>query len=213
VDFAAHPGYCGLVIDRMNDGQSAVLVRSQPRVPEGPTHVLEEDGNTIAALWVTGHERVAVRQTSDATAPLIGEVLASTEHGAIHLTFHSSDGATFHTSAFTRIGSETLPNVLGEQMSHWLSVPGVYRADVRDARDVPLGWLRVQILPYQGLPRTYEGDVPGRLNGPLAAGAVALVNSEIDSIARHAFPDDALRSTPPLLVGSENCGLRPSPDV
>ena len=72
-------------------------------------------------------------------------------------------------------------------------LPGLYRAVLQDAQNDAVGWLRVRILPYQGLPRDYDGNVPGALNGPLAAGAVALVDSEIDSlIERNALPEDRI---------------------
>lgn len=194
IDFAAHPGYRGLVVDRMEGGQTAVLVRAHSTPSSaGPTHLLQTDGTTIAALWVADHNHITVRQTPDAAAPFVGDVLASWRHGALRLTFHSADGASFHTSRFDRIDGEQFPNILDREMYSVMDLPGVYRAELRDARNVPVGWLRVRILPYQGLPRDYTADVPGPLNGPLAVGAVALVDSEIDSIIdQNAFPGDRM---------------------
>lgn len=194
-DFVAHPGYRGLVVDRMNSGQQAVLVRA-PSAPSsaGPDYVLEVDGQPIAALWVADHNHVTVRGRPDATAPLVGEVLASWEHGAIRLTFRSAGGSVVYTSPFDRIDSQNSPTTLDrELLSVSQDLPGIYRAELRNAQNARVGWLRVRILPYQGLPRDYDGVVPGPINGPLAAGAVALVDSEIDSIIqRNAFPEDRI---------------------
>jgi hypothetical protein len=192
-DFAAHPGYRGLVVDRMEGGQTAVLVPTRSGRAPGPTHLFQTDGQTIAALWSIDHDHVAVRRTSDVTAPLVGEVLASWQRGAIHLAFQSPDGVSFHTSGFQRIDSENFPHTLDREMFLVSDLPGVYRAEVRDRQNAPVGWLRVRILPYQGLPRDYEGDVPEPLNGPLAAAAVTLVDAEINSIVEHnALPEDRL---------------------
>lgn len=195
VDFAAHPGYRGLVVDRMGGGQTAVLVGADSTPSSaGPSQVLQADGKTLAALWVSDHDRITVRQTPDAVAPVVGEIRASWEQGVMRLTFQSADGASFHTSRFKRIDSENFPQALDREMlAVSQDLPGVYRAELRDAQNVPVGWLRVRILPYQGLPRDYEGDVPAALNGPLATAAVVLVDSAIDSIVeRNAFPEDRM---------------------
>jgi hypothetical protein len=156
--------------------------------------LLQADGHTIAALWIDEHNHITARQAPDAKAPLVGDVLASWKHGAIRLTFHSADGASFHTSSFDRIDSENSPSALDrELLCVSQDLPGVYRAELLDAQNVLVGWLRVRIFPYQGLPRDYDGDVPKPLDGALAVGAVALVDSEIDSIIdRNAFPEDRM---------------------
>jgi hypothetical protein len=194
VDFAAHPGYRGLVVDRMGGGQTATLVRAQSgRSSAGPTHLFQANGKTIAALWSIDHNQVAVRRTTDVTAPLVGEVVASWKRGAIHLAFQSPDGESFHTSGFERIDGDSFPHILDRETYLVSDLPGLYRAEVRDRQNAAVGWLRVRILPYQGLPRDYEGDVPDALNGPLAAAAVALVDSEIDSIVAHnALSEDRM---------------------
>ena len=159
----------------------------------GPTHEFEVDGKPVAALWVTDHDHVVVRQTADATAPPAGDVVASWKNSAIRITFHSADGAAFHTSRFDRVDGPNFRNVLDREMYGIRDLPGVYRADLRDEQDVPVGWVSVRILPYQGLPRDYQAEVPGRLDGPLAAGAVALLDSEIATIIKlNAFPDDRM---------------------
>jgi len=194
VDFAAHPGYRGLVVDRMGEGQTAILISSRSgHLSAGPTQVLQSDGKTIAAFFSADHAQVTVRETPAATSSRIGDVAAFWRQGAIHLVFHSLDGASFHTTRFDRIDSENLPNILDRELFPASDIPGVYRAELRDAQNVPVGWLRVRILPYQGLPRDYDGDVPEPLNGPLATAAVALVDSEIDSIIQHnALPEDRM---------------------
>ena len=192
VDFAAHPGYRGLVVDRMEGGHTAVLARAHSG-SLGPTHLFEADGRTMAALWVTDSDRVTVRQAPDTTAPLVGDVAASWKDGAIRLVFHSANGDSFSTSRFNRIKGAPFRNILDREMYAIRDLPGTYRAELRDGHDVPVGWVRVRILPYQGLPRDYQADVPAPLDGPLAAGAVALLDSEIAKIIDlNAFPDDRM---------------------
>jgi hypothetical protein len=193
-DFVAHPGYHGLVVDRTGGGHTALLVQAHSTPPSGgPTHVFEMDGKPAAALWVTDHDHVIVRQTADASAPPAGDVAASWKDGAIQLTFHSADGESFHTSQFDRIEGPTFRNVLDREMYAIRDLPGVYGAELRDEHDAPVGWVRVRILPYQGLPRDYQADVPKPLDGPLTAGAVALLDSEIATIIDlNAFPDDRM---------------------
>ena len=191
-DFAAHPGYRGLVVDRMDGGPAAVLVRATSSTAS-PTHVLEAGGHPIAALWIADHVRIVARQAPDLRAPPIGDVAASWVRGAMQLTFHTADGGSFHTSRFDRVDSDNFPNVLDRETYSVLDLPGVYRAALLDERNVPAGWLRVRILPYQGLPRDYQADVPRSLNGALAVGAVALVDAEIDSIVRqNTLPGDRI---------------------
>lgn len=192
VDFAAHPGYRGLVVDRMEGGHTAVLVRAHAG-SVGPTHLFEADDKTVAALWVEDSDRVTVRQAPETTAAMVGDVTASWKEGAIRLAFHSANGDSFSTSRFNRIEGAPFRNVLDREMYAIRDLPGIYRAELRDGHDVPVGWVRVRILPYQGLPRDYQADVPAPLDGPLAAGAVALLDSEIAKIiALNAFPDDRM---------------------
>lgn len=195
VNFAAHEGYRGLVVDRMGNGQSAVLVSGSASSTVGPTEVLQaEDGTVIAALWVSGDDRVVIRRTPDPAAPVTGEIVASWEHGLLRLAFQPADGAAFHTSRFNRIGREDTPAALdNEMLAVSEDLPGVYRAELRDAQNAPVGWLQARILRDQGLPRDFHGDVPATLNGPLATGAVVLVDAAIDSIIqRNVLPEDRI---------------------
>lgn len=193
-DFAAHPGYRGIVVDRMLGGQTADMVRAQAAPSTGgPTHTLRADGKVVAALWISEPDRVTVRQAPEATAPLVGKVQASRQPGAIRLMFRLADGASFHTSRFDRIDADAFPNALENDIFPIDDLPGLYRAALRDAQNADVGWLRVRVLPYQGLPREYDADVPAPLNGSLAAAAVALLDAEINSIVqRNALPEDRM---------------------
>ena len=193
-NFVAHPGYSGLAIDRTASGHTAMLLRARS-IPslDRPTHEFEVDGKPVAALWVTDHDHVVVRRTTDPTAPAAGDVVASWKNTAIRITFHSADGAAFHTSRFDRIDATNSRDVLDREMDALRDLPGIYRAELRDEHEVPVGWVSVRILPYQGLPRDYQAEFPARLDGPLAAGAVALLDSEIATIITlNAFPDDRM---------------------
>jgi hypothetical protein len=195
-DFTAHPGYSGIVVTDLPGGQEAELVRARSTSSSsGPTHEFEVDGRPVAALWITDHTHVVVRQTANATAPPVGDVMASWKNTGINITFHSADGVTYHTSRFHRVGGPNFPTLLDREMYAIRDLPGVYRAELRDERDTPVGWLSVRILPYQGLPRDYQAAFPDRLDGPMAAGAVALLDSEIATIIElNAFPEDQMPS-------------------
>ncbi|HVO22202.1 MAG TPA: hypothetical protein VMW56_01090 [Candidatus Margulisiibacteriota bacterium] len=193
-DFTAHRGYTGIVVTHLPVGQTATLVRARSAASSSrPTHEFEVDGKPVAALWITDHAHVVVRQTANATAPPVGDVLAAWKDSGINITFHSADGVTYHSSRFHRVGGPNFPSLLDREMYAIRDLPGVYRAELRDEHDAPVGWLSVRILPYQGLPRDYQGALPGRLEGPMAAGAVALLDSEIATIIElNAFPDDRM---------------------
>ncbi len=188
VDFAAHLGVSGIVVDRMEGGRTAVLVHphSSPS-PGGPTYLLQADGKTIAALWVTGSDQVSVRQTVDPTGPVIGHVRAAWEHGAIRLTLESADGASVRTGVFDRSDVHFQPNALGKEMLSVHDLPGVYRAELRDPQNVNVGWLRVRLSQYMATSHTYDGVLPTPLNGPLAAGAVLLLESQVDNVEQSAL--------------------------
>lgn len=195
-DFTAYPGYTGIVVTHLPGGQAAELVRARSTASSSaPTHEFEVDGKPVAALWITDHTHVVVRQTANATAPPVGDVLASWKDSGINITFHSADGVTYHTSRFRRVGGPNFPSLLDHEMYAIRDLPGVYRAELRDEHGAPVGWLSVRILPYQGLPRDYQAALPGRLEGPMAAGAVALLDSEIATIIEsNAFSNDRMPS-------------------
>jgi len=186
VDFAAHRGVSGIVLDRMENGQTAVLAPADSSPSSrGPTYLLEADGKTIAALWVTEGDHVTVRQTADPTGPVVGQVWASWEQGAMRLTFEPPGGVSDHTGSFYRrnVDSEE-PPALGNNMLSVHDLPGVYHANLRDSQNAKVGWLRVNVGQYMAASHTYDGVLPAPLDGPLAAGAVALIESQIAHVER-----------------------------
>ena len=188
VDYAAHVDHRGLVIDEM-PGASPAILESAAWHPwsDGPQFLLRAHGRTIAALWHPEAGKMLVRKTSDPQSPLIGEVDATWRHGAIRLTFKPADGVEVQTGEFDRIDGRFSTVALSSQATTVLDVRGVYRADLHDATGAPAGWLRVQVSPYQGASRIYDGVVPASLNGPLATAAMALVDSDVNDIEDHAI--------------------------
>jgi hypothetical protein len=186
-DFAAHRDWRGIVVDRMAGG-GALLRRADDSV-----RLLQRDGATVAALSFADDGGVAVHPASGSTA-VLGEVWPSWRDGVLRLSLRSGETGLYHTSSFRRVGSASPPQILAEQLHSPFAVsalPGVYRAELRDDRDAPVGWVRVHIHPYVGLPRDYDADVPPDLDGPLVAGAVALLDAAIDAIAQaNAYPQD-----------------------
>ncbi|HUI25537.1 MAG TPA: hypothetical protein VL403_05585 [Candidatus Kryptonia bacterium] len=187
VDYAAHVDHRGLVIDEMPGALPAILVPAGWQSwSGGPRYLLQAHDKTIAALWFPRAGRMIVRQTADPGSPLIGEVDAAWSEGAIRLTFKPADGSEFQTSEFDRIDGRVATAALSSQAQSNLDVRGVYRADLKDASGAPAGWLRVQISPYQGASRIYDGVVPPALNGPLTTAAIAMIDSDVNYIEDRA---------------------------
>ena len=187
VDFAAHVEHRGLVIDRAQGGEPAVLVPvAALPFTSGSTFLLQAQGKTIAALWVKDPAHVTVRQTSDPNAPVIGRVEAHWNAGAINLTFKPVGGQELQTSVFERTDGFGLPATLSSQATTVLDVRSMYRADLRDATGAPAGWLRVRISPNMAASRVYDGVLPPSVQEPLATAAVALVDSDVEYIEGHA---------------------------
>lgn len=188
VDFAAHVEHRGLVIDEMPGASPAVLVPAGWHyLTGGPRYLLQAHDRTLAALWFPQPGRMIVRQTADPHSEMLGEIDAAWDHGAIHLTLRPADGPAFQTGDFDRIAGRFATGVLSSQTHSLLDLRGTYRASVRDAHGVSVGWLRVRLSPYRSARRIYDGLLPESLNGPLATAAVALVDADVTSIAGHAL--------------------------
>jgi hypothetical protein len=186
VDFAAHEGHRGLVVDRAPGGDPAVLV-TPGKLPfsSGPDYLLQDDGKTIAALWVKDPAHVTVRASADHSTPVIGRVQAHWIGGAINLTLDPANGPELHTGVFKRIDGPEYPKTLSSQATTVLDVRGMYEAELRDPSGAPVGWLRVRISPYMAASRIYDGDLPPSVQEPLATAAVALIDSDVDYIQGH----------------------------
>jgi hypothetical protein len=189
VDFAAHVEHMGLVVDRAQGGEPAVLVPAPtPLFSSGPTYLLEAHGKTIAAFWVKDPGHVTVRRTADPASPVIGRVVAhwDNDDGAISLTFEPANGPELHSGEFERTAGPFHPDVLGAQATTVVDVRGIYQADLHDAMGTQAGWLRVRISPYMAAARIYDGVLPASIQEPLATAACALVDSDVDYIEDHA---------------------------
>ncbi len=127
-----------------------------------------------------------VRQTADPQSPLIGEINASWDHGAIRLTLKPADGPVFETGTFDRVDGRVATAALSSQAKTEFGLRGTYRAELRDANGTPVGWLRAQIRSPLTATRIYDGVIPPAINGALAAAAVALLDADVDYIENHA---------------------------
>jgi len=181
-NFAAHAEHRGIVVDRMDDGKQAMLVANS-MFSARPPFVVEEGDRDVAALSFDG-STFHVRDLA-ANAPA-GDVTASWRGGAIRFAFHPSGHDALHTGAFHREGWGG-PELLGQPATTILDLAGTYRAEVRDAADRPVGWLRVEIGRYGPVLRVYDGDLPATINGPLAVAAVERLDSDIDWVEQHAM--------------------------
>lgn len=188
VDFAAHAAHRGLVIDEMPGVSPAVLVPGGWQyLAGGPRFLLQAHHHIIAALWFPEPGRMIVRRGADSGSPLVGEVDATWKDGAIRLKVKPADGTVFQTGAFDRIDGRVVTAALSSQAHTVLDVRGTYRAEVRDAKGVPVGWLRAKISPHQAATHIYDGVLPAEVNGPLATAAVALLDAEVNTIEDHAL--------------------------
>lgn len=189
VDFAMHLQRRGeLVVDEMQGTSPAMLVPAGwQSLTGGPRFLLQAHGKTIAALWFPESNRMIVRESADPQSPVIGEINAGWEKGAIHLTLTPANGAAVQTGEFDRIDGRIATTALSSQAQTVLDLRGTYRAELRDSKGASVGWLRVQISPYQAATRIYDGVLPASLDGPLSAAAVALLDSDVDYIEDHAL--------------------------
>ncbi len=69
-DFSAHLGYFGIVVDRMDGGESANVVRAD--ASNGPAYLLESDDHTVAALWMTDRDHVDAFPSDRSPGGLLG---------------------------------------------------------------------------------------------------------------------------------------------
>ncbi|MGH3054947.1 MAG: hypothetical protein ACRDL7_08230, partial [Gaiellaceae bacterium] len=111
INLAAHTVSRGIVIDQMDGGQSGTLVPTNARSGDAQ-FVLQTAAGTKAALWVNGSTTL-VRQSPDLAAPLIGQVDASWEEGAIRFAVKPDHGGSFSTSLFKRTEGGASPSALG----------------------------------------------------------------------------------------------------
>ena len=105
----------------------------------------------------------------------------------MHLTFESAGAVSGYSGSFYRrnVDSEE-PAALGKKMLSVHDLPGVYRASLRDRQNANVGWLRVDVGQYMAASRTYDGVLPAPLDGSLAVGAVALIDSQLNHLERRA---------------------------
>jgi hypothetical protein len=187
VDFAAHVEHRGLVIDQMSGAPGVVLAPAGSfAFSGGPRFLLQRNGTTLAALWFPDPGHMIVRQSADPRSPLIGEVNAAWQQGAISLMIKPAEGPAYQTGVFGRDDGRLSSAALSWDATTVLDQRGTYRAELRDANGAPAGWLRVRISPYQGARRIYDGVVPASLNGPLATAAVAVLNSDVRYVRNRA---------------------------
>jgi hypothetical protein len=185
VDFGAHLEHRGLVIDQARNGQPAVLVPAGSLFSSGPNFLLQSGGKTLAGLWMEDSAHAIIRRSADPSSPLIGRIHATWPQDAIQLTLTPADGPALQLGRFHRVDSPR-DDILGVGASTVLDLRGMYVAQLRDPQGAKTGWLRVRISPYQDARRIFEGNLPATLPEPLAAAAVALVNSDISYLRSRA---------------------------
>jgi hypothetical protein len=183
--FAAYTVSDALFIEKMESGQQGRLVLSDSLPFEhDPQLVIKTSQGPLAGLWIEDPD-IVVRPIGDSSGPGLGRVHATWDDGAIQLTLTPEDNATYHTTAFSRLG-EGAPGRLGQAADMTVDLRGVYVATVSDAQGAEVGWMRVQIGVNWGPMRLYQGVLPAAINGPLAVAAVARLERQIKQVLAQA---------------------------
>jgi len=184
INFSAHTASRGVIIDKIDDGQKAVLKPWDLRT--GPQYVLQTaKGSTTAALWAS-HKTTLVRSTPDPSSPVIGTVDSISEDYAIRFQLKPAGGGTFSTSPFKRIDADSAA-ALGERTFSLVDLRGIYQAEISDDAGNPVGWMRVQVGSRFKPARIYEGVLPREINGPLAVAVVARLGATLNGIEAQAY--------------------------
>jgi hypothetical protein len=190
VTLAAHRDGDGFVIDRLPDGATGLLVaRGRLHAEDAPDLTLEVRGERRAGLWMVGASRVLVREDASTRAPRIGEVLSTWDGRAIRLAIYDRDGSMLRTDVFRRSDGGPGAPVLAREEPRATELEGTYRAAVRDAHETAVGWMRVQIRPTEDTSRIYDAVFPTAVDGALAAGAVAALDTEVTWLEDHSRPE------------------------
>ena len=185
-DFAAHGESQGLVIDRNTDGSTGVVTAGHATpFSRGPQMLVQSGGVTVAALWLRDLDHVAVRHSSDASAPVTGWVESSWSGRKLRLTLHTADGTTYTTSRFRRVEPRRVPPALEEDAEMRFDVDGVYVADLRNDKGRQVGWLRVQIDPSSQPARVYDGELPHSVDPALLTAATTLLDVDVSDLKQH----------------------------
>jgi hypothetical protein len=128
-----------------------------------------------------------VRSRAGASAPSSDQVRSAWEDNVIRLTLEARDGATFRTGVFVREGGGTGPDTLSRAAQTVLDARGTFRAELRDAGDTPVGWLRARNNPYQAATRIYDAALPPAIDDSLAVAAFLVLDAELTWIEDHAL--------------------------
>ena len=190
VNFAAHLGVQGLMIDRSGGTSTSLRVRRPLFSVHGPTFLLTSGDSTIATVW-TGGGIASVRAGADRESEVVGQVEKRGTDNGIRLTFRSRDGAAFHTDTFERVDGGSSHRAIGQPAMTMVEMRGTYFADIHSAAGATVGWLRVRILPPGEPLRIYDGVLPAEVDYLLAAVAAATLDSTVQWVEDHTQDADA----------------------
>jgi hypothetical protein len=184
INFSAHTASGRVIIDKIDDGQNAVLKPWDLRT--GPQFVLKTaSGSTTAALWAS-RETTLIRSAPDASTPVIGTVDSSWDDYAIRFELKPRGGGTFSTSPFRRIDGDA-SSALGQRAYSLVDLRGIYQAELADDAGNPAGWMRVQVGSRFKPEHVYDGVLPREINGPLAVALVAKLDATLADIEAQAY--------------------------
>ncbi|HEV7731833.1 MAG TPA: hypothetical protein VGR62_06710 [Candidatus Binatia bacterium] len=179
--FSARETERGMRIDRA-DGTTEVLeANGEFQRPGEPALVYRVGGETVAGVWRTGSDAVAVRRGSTEDGPLLGRIVTSWTDDEIILSIEPAGGVAMRTSPFARASAGGPTSALDRDIATREALAGTYRATFLTG-DGESGWLSLDV-DRDGV-TTWTGDVPAAISPALAAAAAAVVVGEVDLISR-----------------------------
>ncbi len=180
--FSARETERGMRIDGA-DGTTGVLeANGEFQRPGEPALVYRVGGETVAGVWRTSTDAIAVRRGVTEDAPLLGRVVTSWTDDEIVLSIEPAGGGAVRTTPFARASTGGPTSALDRDIFTREALEGTYRATFLTG-DGESGWLSVDI-DRDGV-TTWSGDVPPAISPALAAAAATLVVGEVDLISRN----------------------------
>ena len=183
--FAAHTVHGGLVVDRMQNGDTGVAE------PEGGWSALTNPQFDVHFNGAGGDRRlvgtgpiVVHRGTSD-EGPVSGRVEPSWDDQAIRLTLRPASGPPLTSDIFTRIDAGGGQEELTRSAQDSIDLRGSYQAALRDPSGKEVGWLRIHVASWAPTMATCEGLLPPTIGEGMAVAAAETLGTEVDWIGNN----------------------------
>jgi hypothetical protein len=183
--FAVHTVHGGLVVDRVQNGETGVLQSeggwSSLTNPEFSLHLDGAGGERR----LVGIGPVVVHRGTTDEGPVSGRVEPSWDDQAIRLTLRPVTGPPLVSDVFSRIDTIAGMDEITRLDQTSLDLRGSYQALLRDPSGRAVGFLRVDVSPWSSVMAACEGVLPPTVGQGMAVAAAETLGAEIDWIGRH----------------------------